>query len=90
MNENLASKKYEFNLTPAYCLYNGAAILEQNGSNIRFLIDDIKNEVLKGRLSRAFERHVGCIRKMKDCPLEFQNLIKARLKAQKNIKTSCE
>lgn len=76
MNENLTSKKYEFNLTPAYCLYNGAAILEQNGSNIRFLIDDVKNEVLRGRLSRAFERHVGCIRKMKDCPLEFQNLIK--------------
>ena len=68
--------RYSFNLTPAYCLYNGAAVLEQEGSRIKFLIDDADNEVLKGRLSRAFERHVGAIRKMKDCPSDFQKLIR--------------
>ncbi len=70
------NSRYNFNLTPAYCLYNGAAVLEQEGARIKFLIDDAGNEVLKGRLSRAFERHVGTIRKMKDCPSDFRNLIK--------------
>ncbi len=69
-------KKYSFDLTPAYCLYNGAAVLEQRGPQIKFLLEDSENELLKGRLSRAFERYVGNIRKSKDCPAEFRNLVK--------------
>ena len=30
---------YEFKLTPAFCLYNGAAVLEQNGASVKVLID---------------------------------------------------
>lgn len=67
--------RYDFNLTPAYCLYNGAAVLEQNGASIRFLIENKKDSVLCGRLSRAFENHVENIRRLKDCPEAFQRLI---------------
>ena len=69
-------KRYEFKLTPAYCLYNGAAVIEQEGAAIRFLVENKKDQVLCGRLSRAFENHVALVRKLKDCPEEFQRLIK--------------
>ena len=69
-------KRYDFNLTPAYCLYNGAAVLEQDGASIRFLVENKKDKVLCGRLSRAFENHVENIRRLKDCPEAFQRLIK--------------
>ena len=68
-------RRYEFNLTPAYCLYNGVAVLEQNGSFIKFLVENKKNTELCGRLSRAFENHVGLIRQRKDCPEQFQRLV---------------
>lgn len=69
-------KKYDFKLTPAYCLYNGAAVLEQSGSNIKFLVENKKDAVLCGRLSRAFENHVGIVRQYKDCPEEYRRIIK--------------
>ena len=68
--------KYDFCLTPAYCIYNGVAVLEQEGACIRFLITDVGNEVLRGRLSRAFERYVDGVRKIAECPASFRNLIK--------------
>ena len=71
MNSN-----YDFCLTPAYCLYNGAAVLEQNGAYIKFLVEDKSNTLLCGRLSRAFENHVANVRHFKDCPENFQRLIK--------------
>ncbi len=74
-------KRYSFDLTPAYCLYNGAAVLEQNGARIKFLIEDSGNDVLKGRLSRAFERYVANIRKIKDCPADFRNLVKVEFES---------
>ena len=67
---------YDFYLTPAYCLYNGAAVLEQDGASICFLVENIKDKVLCGRLTRAFENHVANIRKLKDCPEQFQRLIR--------------
>lgn len=70
------NNRYEFNLTPAYCLYNGAAVLEQDGAKIKFLLADTADDVLKGRLSRAFERHVQSIRKIKNSPESFRNIIK--------------
>ena len=70
------NRKFSFNLTPAYCLYNGAAVLEQSGSSIRFLVENKNDEVLRGRLSRAFENYVGNIRKLRDCPEEFNRIIK--------------
>ena len=69
-------KKYDFKLTPAYCLYNGAAVLEQDGASIRFIVENKNDLVLCGRLSRAFENHVANIRHLKDCPEEFLRLVK--------------
>jgi len=69
-------KKFDFKLTPAYCLYNGVAVLKQQGAYIRFLIENKNDAVLCGRLSRAFENHVGNVRSLKDCPEDFQRLIK--------------
>ena len=69
------SFNYEFSLTPAYCLYNGAAVLEQNGAYIKFLVEDKNNALLCGRLSRAFKNHVQNVRHFKDCPEAFQRLI---------------
>lgn len=68
------NSRFEFNLTPAYCLYNGVAVLEQNGTSIRFLIENEQNEILKTRLKRAFENHLGMIRKIRDCPEIYRRL----------------
>ena len=70
------SKRYDFKLTPAYCLYNGVAVLEQKGAAIRFLVENKDDELVCGRLSRAFENHIENIRRLKDYPEEFNRLIK--------------
>ena len=67
--------KYEFKLTPAFCLYNGAAILEQNGSYLKVLIDN-DNDDIKKRLERAFFNHIDYVKKRDDCPDDFGNLPK--------------
>ena len=59
---------YEFKLTPAYCLYNGASVLEENGSYIKFLLENNDDEILKKRLSRAFEKHLENVTKFAECP----------------------
>ena len=53
---------YEFQLTPAFCLYNGAAVLEQRGAYLKVLIDN-ENEDIRGRLERAFANHVEYVKK---------------------------
>ena len=70
------NNRYDFKLTPAYCLYNGVAVLEQKGAAIRFLVENKDDELVRGRLSRAFENHIENIRRIKDCPEEFNRLIK--------------
>lgn len=66
--------KYEFKLTPAYCLYNGTAILDQKGSSIKFLMEKYWDENLKKRLTRAFCNYVNFVISQKDCPEEFRKL----------------
>lgn len=66
--------RYEFNLTPAYCLYNGVAVLEQKGACISFLIEREEDEILKDRLKRAFENHLKMIWNIKDCPELYRRL----------------
>lgn len=68
------SSRFDFRLTPAYCLYNGAAVLEQDGVHIKFLVENKEDTVLRGRLERAFLNHVGSMLKIKDCPETFRNL----------------
>ena len=68
------NSRFEFRLTPAYCLYNGAAVLEQEGASIRFLVENENDSVLKDRLTRAFTNHLELILKMKDCPEIFRRI----------------
>lgn len=56
--------KYDFKLTPAYCLFNGVAVKEQNGSYIKFLLEKPEDELLRVRLKHAFEDHLDNLRKM--------------------------
>lgn len=57
--------KYDFKLTPAYCLFNGVAVKEQNGTFIKFLLENPEDEILKQRLRRAFTDHIENLRKVK-------------------------
>ena len=68
------NSRYEFVLTPAYCLFNGVAVLMQSGACISFLIENEQNEILKERLKRAFEKHLCMIQKLKDCPEIYRRL----------------
>lgn len=66
--------KYEFKLTPAYCLYNGTAVMEQHGSSIKFLTEKPYDESLKKSLSRAFYKFINFVIAQEDCPEEFRKL----------------
>lgn len=78
---------YEFRLTPGYCLYNGAAVLEQNGSYIKILVDN-EDEKLRQRLQRAFTGYLKRTVKDGTCPdiykrkprVEFVHGTRAQLK----------
>lgn len=63
--------KYDFVLTPAYCLFNGIGVNEQRENFIQFLIENPKDEILKERLRRAFCNHLNNISKIKDCNHQF-------------------
>lgn len=67
-------QNYEFKLTPAFCLYNGTAIAEQNGSYIRFLTENKEDSVLHSRLEKAFRNHLDFVVRQKDCGPEYKNL----------------
>ena len=64
-------EKYKFQLNPAYCLFNGVAVLNQKGSEISFMMEDLKNEELKDRLNRAFNSYLENIKKSQNCPSYF-------------------
>ncbi len=68
------NSRFKFILTPAYCLFNGVAVLEQSGACISFLIENDQNEILKARLKRAFENHLEMIRKLNDCPEIYRRI----------------
>ena len=66
---------FGFKLTPAYCLYNGVAVLQQEGTYIKFLIENEADELLKARLKRSFENHIEMITKNKNCPEKYRRII---------------
>ena len=68
------NSRFEFVLTPAYCLFNGVAVLGQEGACISFLIENDQNEMLKARLKRAFENHLCMIQKIKECPEIYRRI----------------
>lgn len=62
---------YEFKLTPAYCLYNGAAVLSQDGAEIKFLIENPKDLLLQERLKKAFCSFVKTVLELENYPESF-------------------
>ncbi|MCQ2597229.1 MAG: Flp pilus assembly complex ATPase component TadA [Treponema sp.] len=69
-------RDFEFKLTPAYCLYNGVAVMEQKGAEIRFITESEDDTVLRKRLEKAFLNHVSYVLKQKDCTEDFKVLPK--------------
>ena len=67
-------RNYEFKLTPAYCLYNGIAVMKQQGASICFIIENPGNELLKERISKAFHNYLGYVLKQQDCPEDYKNV----------------
>ncbi len=63
-------ERYEFKLAPAYSLYYGAEIIEQNGSFIKFRTEDASVRT-KARLRKAFSDYVEFVRCQNDCPDRF-------------------
>lgn len=64
-------KNYEFKLNPAYCLSNGIAVLEQKGSSIKFLVNDLSNELLQSKLRNAFCNYLDYVKNQDDCNISF-------------------
>lgn len=69
-------KVNNFRLTPAYCLFNGVAVAEQNGAEIKFLLEDDGNLLLQERLKKAFESYVINMQQKQNCPSSFKKTIK--------------
>ena len=65
--------KYSFKLAPAYCLFNGSAILSQEGSRILFGLENINDEILQNRLRRAFVKHLDYVTSLRECPDEYRD-----------------
>ncbi|MBR5400598.1 MAG: Flp pilus assembly complex ATPase component TadA [Treponema sp.] len=66
-------RKYEFKLTPAYCLYNGIAVVNQQGSHICFMTENPSDAALSARLEKAFLNYVSYVIRQEDCPAEFKD-----------------
>ena len=66
-------RNYEFKLTPAYCLYNGIAVVSQEGSHICFMAENPDDEILKNRLKKAFDNFVNYVLLQNDCPVQFRS-----------------
>lgn len=62
----------EFKLTPAYCLFNGVAIIEQKGSEILFLVENLEDLILQERLRRAFLNYLEIIIHRGECPETYK------------------
>lgn len=65
-------RNYEFKLTPAYCLYNGIAVKNQQGSRICFLAEHPENALVRERVSKAFRHFLEYVNQQSDCPQEFK------------------
>lgn len=69
-------KNYEFRLTPAYCLFNGAAVMEQEGARIQFMVENQEDWLLQERLKKAFFQFLENVCKNQDCPEIFKRIPK--------------
>lgn len=67
---------YEFKLTPAYCLFNGAAVIHQHGAEITFMVENPDDEMLQTRLEKAFSQYLENVCKNNDCPEIYKRIPK--------------
>ena len=74
-------KNYEFKLTPAYCLYNGIAVMQQKGADICFITEDPQNALLRERITKAFNNFITYVVKQADCPADFMEKPRVRFVA---------
>ena len=65
-------KDYEFRLTPGYCLYNGIAVMSQQGSSICFIAENPGDQLLRERIKKAFVNYLEYIARRPDCPSEYK------------------
>lgn len=68
------SSRFDFRLNPGYCLYNGAAVVQQRGAYICFATENEDDIVLRGRLERAFRNHLSYVLKEKEIPGVFREM----------------
>ena len=66
--------RFSFRLAPAYCLYNGVCIMNQNGPRITFLMENAENTMLKEHIRSAFLNYVEYVKMQKDCPSLFRTV----------------
>ncbi len=67
-------QNYQFKLTPAYCLYNGVAVMEQKGAYIKFISENAEDMLLKKRLEKAFLNHVAAVLREDKADASFKTL----------------
>lgn len=71
----MKSKKYKFEISKLYGLYNGIAVDSQFGSQISFLTTGHDRAVFK-EVTENFKHHVSCVKRQSDCPLEYKKAVK--------------
>lgn len=67
-------EKYRFKLTPAFCLYNGVAVIEQKGSQIKFIMENIDDDYLRHRLEKSFKNFLENLACQEDCPKKYKRI----------------
>ena len=71
-------QNYEFRLTPAYCLYNGIAVKEQEGSSISFVTERPGDQELNQKITKAFRHYIEYVQTQKDCPPDFKKALNVK------------
>lgn len=67
-------EKYDFKLTPAYCIWNGVAIKEQNGCTIKFVVTNPQNTYFCERVKNSFIKHITYVISQKDSPERYRRI----------------
>ena len=65
-------EKYEYRLVPGYSIYNRAAIIQQKGSFINFLVPYYEKASVKKKLRKSFHVYLAYVRSQPDCPESFK------------------
>lgn len=65
-------EKYEYHLAPAYSIYHRAAVINQKGAFINFLVPYYEKPSVKKRLCKSFQLYLTYVRKQPDCPESFK------------------